>query len=61
MMKTLRNFTSAIWPNGKPNLDLAIENLALRQQLSVMKQKNKRPKIKMLTQLFWVILSTEST
>lgn len=41
----------------KLNSRLAIENLALRQQLAVMKQSVRRPKIRKRDRLFWVILS----
>jgi transposase InsO family protein len=36
---------------------LIVENLALRQQLAVMKQSIKRPKIRKRDRAFWVILS----
>ena len=57
MMKTLRNFVSLIWSKIKITSNLAAENLALRQQLAVMKRTNKRPKIRMTDRLFWVLLS----
>jgi putative transposase len=41
----------------KLNFRLTIENLALRQQLAVMKQSVRRPKIRKRDRLFWVILS----
>jgi hypothetical protein len=41
----------------KLNKQLMLENLALRQQLAVMKQSIKRPKIKIRDRIFWVILS----
>ncbi len=41
----------------KLNSRLAIENLALRQQLTVMKKSIRRPKIRRRDRLFWVILS----
>ncbi len=37
--------------------NLLIENLALRQQLAIMKQHVKRPKIKIRDRIFWVFLS----
>jgi hypothetical protein len=37
--------------------NLLLENLALRQQLAIMKQKNKRPKISIWDRFFWVGLS----
>jgi putative transposase len=36
---------------------LEIENLALRQQLSVLKTKNPRPRLNNFHRLFWVLLS----
>jgi len=41
----------------KLNSRLAIENLALRQQLAVMKQSVRRLKIRKRDRFFWVILS----
>lgn len=35
--------------------DLLVENLALRQQLSVFKRRNRRPKLAVLDKLFWVL------
>lgn len=56
-MKTLGNFVLFIWSKFKIISNLAAENLALRQQLVVMKRVNKRPKIRMVDRLFWVVLS----
>ena len=42
---------------SKLNSHLIIENLALRQQLTVMKQSIKRPKIRTRDRIFWVFLS----
>jgi putative transposase len=36
--------------------DLLFENLALRQQLAVLKQKHPRPRLALFDKLFWVIL-----
>ncbi len=36
---------------------LTAENLALRQQLLVLKRKQNRPKLKERDRLFWVIMS----
>jgi len=41
----------------KLNRHLIIENLVLRQQLSIMKQSVKRPKIRNRDRIFWVFLS----
>ncbi len=56
-MKTLGNFVLFIWSKFKITSNLAAENLALRQQLVVMKRVNKRPKIRRADRLFWVLLS----
>jgi hypothetical protein len=32
-----------------------VENLALRQQLSVFKRRNRRPKLAVRDKLFWVL------
>jgi len=37
---------------------LAVENLALRQQLAVMKRTAKRPKLQNSDRLFWILLSS---
>ena len=37
--------------------ELAIENLALRQQLAVFHAKKKRPRIRTVDRVFWVCLS----
>ncbi|MCP4049426.1 MAG: hypothetical protein GY730_01790 [bacterium] len=39
------------------NRYLIIENLALRQQLAIMKHNAKRPKIRKRDRIFWIILS----
>ena len=38
-------------------IHLAVENLALRQQLAVCKQSVKRPKLRPRDRVFWVWLS----
>ncbi len=37
--------------------ELAVENLALRQQLALLKEKTKRPKLRPRDRVFWVWLS----
>ena len=41
--------------------EMAIENLALRQQLAVYQQAKKRPKLSNLDRIFWMVLSRIST
>ena len=36
---------------------LAAENLALRQQLAVLREKTKRPSLRQRDRIFWAILS----
>ena len=40
----------------KPQCELALENLALRQQLAILKRKTKRPKLNKTDRAFWVAL-----
>ncbi len=37
--------------------DLVAENLALRQQLAILKEKSKRPTSRIRDRIFWVLLS----
>ena len=53
MIKTLGNFVLFVWSKFKITSNLTAENLALRQQLVVMKRVNKRPKIRRADRLFW--------
>ena len=54
MMKTLfRAIISAL----KSYRYLALENLALRQQLAILKSSTKRPRLTKTDRLFWVLLS----
>jgi hypothetical protein len=46
-----------IFKPSKKHSDLVLENLALRQQLSIYQNTNKRPKIRNLDRLFWICLS----
>ena len=41
----------------KSRRHLALENLALRQQLAMFKQSGKRPRVSPTDRLFWVLLS----
>lgn len=57
MIKILKYFTKFILSNFKFTTNLAVENLALRQQLAVMKRTNKRPKIQTVDRIFWILFS----
>ena len=37
--------------------ELALENLALRQQLAVLKARQPRPRLREMDRIFWVLLS----
>ena len=37
--------------------DLALENLALRQQVAIMKRSAKRPRLRNRDRLFWILLA----
>ena len=39
-----------------PRLAMAVENLALRQQLAVLQNSNKRPKLRPRDRVFWTWL-----
>ncbi len=57
MLRIIKSFIG--WLSRKLNLvaTLTAENLALRQQLIVLKRQQKRPNLKSRDRLFWVILS----
>ncbi len=40
----------------KPQRELALENLALRQQLAILQRKTKRPRLTKADRSFWVAL-----
>ena len=42
---------------GRPQRELALENLALRQQLAILRRKTKSPKLTKTDRAFWVALS----
>jgi putative transposase len=46
-----------VWLFGKGHQALVLENLALRQQLSILKRKNKRPPLTAMDRWFWIGLS----
>ena len=52
-----RHFIRAAVASFKARHALALENLALRQQLAVLERSTKRPRLRPFDRLFWVILS----
>src|SRR5467141_2538902 len=41
----------------KARTDLVLENLALRQQLALLRRRSKRPRVGLLDRVFWMWLS----
>jgi len=56
-MRRLLKLFSTIRSRFKKTFNLAFENLALRQQLAIMKRTNKRPRLHIRDRLFWILLS----
>jgi len=56
MMKILLKLILNILLRPKKDSDLALENLALRQQLAILKRPRKRLQIRIKDRLFWVLL-----
>jgi len=57
MMKTIRFLLLTVRSLVKTRSALLLENLALRQQLAVIRGSVKRPRLRFRDRLFWVILS----
>src|SRR5438445_3467522 len=57
MIETLRWLGILMMAAVRERRDLAFENLALRQQLRVLKRRNGVPRLKRKDRLFWVVLS----
>ena len=57
MLRLLRLLVVFITRLFRSRRDLLLENLALRQQLGVLKQKNPPPRFATTDKLFWVMLS----
>jgi hypothetical protein len=57
MIETLRWLGILIRAALRGRRDLALENLALRQQLGVLKRRKRVPRLKSGDRLFWVVLS----
>src|SRR5438309_8750641 len=49
----LRTFRSAV----RTRRELALENLALRQQLAVWQARQPRPRLTKMDRIFWILLS----
>jgi hypothetical protein len=56
MLCLLRSILATLRSTLSTRVDLALENLALRQQLAVLRQQVKRPRVRFVDRLFWVWL-----
>lgn len=61
-MSSLPTRLGALWATAKRSLasrqELVLENLALRQQLAVLRKQTPRPEVRTIDRLFWVTLSS---
>ena len=57
MLHLLYALLTTVRSSLKPRRELALENLALRQQLAVLQRRNKRPRLTKADRAFWVALS----
>jgi len=57
MKKWLKTICAALVSAFRERSELALENLALRQQLAIMKNSSPRPKLGRADQLFWLLLA----
>ena len=57
MIKLLRTVLASVVSAFRTRRDLALENLALRQQLALFRQTGRRPRLSDADRAFWVVLS----
>ena len=57
MVSRLIAILTAVRSSLKSRRQLALENLALRQQLAMLQQSVKRPRISNVDRLFWILFS----
>jgi len=57
MILMVLRFLSLILTPLQLHSELALENLALRQQLAVLNRRHRRPKLRKLDRFFWILLS----
>jgi len=56
-MRPIRALLLFILAFVRDRAELALENLALRQQLAALRRKSKRPRLRNRDRIFWAILS----
>ncbi len=57
MLRWLGILTGTLRSAVRTRRELALENLALRQQLAVWKSREPRPRLTEMDRIFWVLLS----
>ena len=57
MVTLLEAIVGAVLAALRPRASLVLENLALRQQLSILRRSRRRPRLRPLDRAFWVVLS----
>ena len=57
MVRWLAIILRTLWSAARTQKELALENLALRQQLAVCKARQPRPPLTEVDRVFWVFLS----
>ena len=57
MLAFLLSLFRLVWLFGKGHRDVVLENLALRQQLSIYQRKQKRPRLTRGYRWFWMTIS----
>ena len=57
MVTLLEAIVGAVLAALRPRANLVLENLALRQQLSILRRSTRRPRLRPLDRAFWVVLS----
>jgi hypothetical protein len=57
MVRWLRILIGTVRAAVRTHRELALENLALRQQLAVWKVRRPRPRLTVMDRIFWVVLS----
>ncbi len=57
MLRLILNIPHLIRAVFRSRSELAIENLALRQQLAVLKAKGPRPRLNLMDRVFWDLTS----
>ena len=58
MLRLVRALLPSLRSALRTRTDLALENLALRQQLAALRQQVKRPRVRFADRLFWAMAAS---